>query len=190
MEKVCNGKTQSDGTQMDILGPFYLENSNKKNYFISCEDDCSRKVTSDWSERKRSIDVLDVLEDYIVENGKPEKILHDNGKQFTSKIFRHFLQRNNIKDKPIPARYPQLQGKIEAYNKIIKNEFLAVENIPNIDNGKRMYSMFVKAYNEDREHGGIDGHTPSEMFLIKGRLNSCKNDKTVKQIKSVTHVGK
>jgi transposase InsO family protein len=37
------------------------------------------------------MDVLQVLEDYIVENGKPEKILHDNGKQFTSKTFRHFL---------------------------------------------------------------------------------------------------
>ena len=45
--------------QMDILGPFYLENSDKKNYFISCEDDCSRKAASDWSERKRSVDVLD-----------------------------------------------------------------------------------------------------------------------------------
>ena len=33
--------------QMDILGPFYLENSDKKNYFISCEDDCSRKVTNE-----------------------------------------------------------------------------------------------------------------------------------------------
>ena len=52
---------------MDILGPFYLENSNKKNYFISCIDDCSRKTSSDWSERKRSIDVLQVLVDYIVE---------------------------------------------------------------------------------------------------------------------------
>jgi hypothetical protein len=32
--------------QMDILGPFYVENSAQKNYFISCEDDCStRKVT-------------------------------------------------------------------------------------------------------------------------------------------------
>ncbi|HSF50219.1 MAG TPA: integrase core domain-containing protein, partial [Nitrososphaeraceae archaeon] len=115
-----------------------------------------------------------------------------NGKQFTSKIFRHFLQRNNIKDKPIPARYPQLQGKIEAYNKIVKNEFLAVENIPNIDDGKRRYSMFVKAYNEEREHGGINGYTSLEMFLMKGtRLNSCKNNKTIKQIKeSVTHVGK
>ena len=176
--------------QMDILGPFYLENCAQKNYFISCEDDCSRKTSSIWSERKRSIDVLDVLEDYIVENGKPEKVMHDNGKQFTSKIFRRFLQRNNIKDKSIPARYPQLQGKIEAYNKIVKNEFLAVENISNMEEGKKMYSMFVKAYNEEREHGGINGHTPSEMFLSKGRLNSCNNDKKVKQIKSVTHVGK
>jgi transposase InsO family protein len=78
--------------------------------------------------------------------------MHDNGKQFTSKIFKGFLKKNKIKDKPIPKGYPQLQGKIEAYNKIVKNEFLAVENIPNVNDGKKMYSMFVKAYNEDREH--------------------------------------
>jgi transposase InsO family protein len=176
--------------QMDILGPFYLQNCAQKNYVISCEDDCSRKTASEWTERKRSIDVLDVLEDYIVDNGKPEKVMHDNGKQFTSKTFRRFLQRNNIKDKSIPVRYPQLQGKIEAYNKIVKKEFLAVENIPNIEDGKIMYSMFVKAYNEEREHGGIDGHTPSEMFLMKGRLNNHSKKKIIKQIKSVTHVGK
>ena len=109
-----------------------------------------------------------------------------------SKMFRRFLQRNKIKDKPIPAaRYPQLQGKIEAYNKIVKNEFLKIENILSIEEGKRLYSMFVKAYNEEREHSGIDGYTPSEMFLSKGRLNSCMHNRTVKQIKkSVTRVGK
>jgi len=41
--------------QMDILGPFYLENCAQKNYFISCEDDCSRKTASEWSERKRGV---------------------------------------------------------------------------------------------------------------------------------------
>ena len=176
--------------QMDILGPFYLQNCDQKNYFISCEDDCSRKTSSEWSERKRSIEVLDVFEDYIVENGKPLKVMHDNGKQFTSKMFRRFLQRNNIKDKSIPARYPQLQGKIEAYNKIVKNEFLAVENISDIEEGKRRYSMFVKAYNEEREHGGINGYTPSKMFLSKGRLNNHNGNKKIKQIKSVTYVCK
>jgi putative transposase len=137
----------------------------KKTIFISCEDYCSRKVTSESSERKRSVDVLDVLEDYIVENGKPNKVMHDNGKQFKSKIFRRFLKMNDIKDKSIPTRYPQLQGKIEAYNKIVKNEFLAVENISDVEEDKIRYSMFVKSYNEEREHGGINGHTPSEMFL-------------------------
>ena len=61
----------NDMVQMDILGPFYLSNSGTKNYFISClVDDCSRKVAaSKWTERKRSVDVLDVLEDWIMNNG-------------------------------------------------------------------------------------------------------------------------
>src|SRR5574342_1317892 len=96
-------KKPNQMVQMDILGPFYLANSAQKNYFISCEDDCSRKVSSECSERKRSVEVLDVLEDYIIENDKPEKVMHDNGKQFKSKIFRRFLKKNTIKDKSIPA---------------------------------------------------------------------------------------
>ena len=73
--------------------------------YISCLDDSSRKAASKWSERKRTIDVLDVLEEWIVINGKPKKVMRDNGKQFTSKIFKRFLEHNNIKDKPIPYSY-------------------------------------------------------------------------------------
>jgi transposase InsO family protein len=179
-------KHPNDMVQMDILGPFYLSNSSGRNYIISCLDDCSRKIASRWAERKRSVDVLNVLEDWIMVNGKPKKVMHDNGKQFTSRIFRHFLVHNHIKDKRIPNSYPQLQGKIEAYNKIVKNEFLALEDIPNIDDGKLRYDMFVKAYNETREHGGINGLTPSEMFLQ--RLITSIMHTTNKQ-QSVTHVG-
>ncbi|CAN5778019.1 hypothetical protein BH23THE1_BH23THE1_18750 [soil metagenome] len=39
-------KNPNDMVQMDIIGPFYLSNSGKRNYFISCLDDCSRKVAS------------------------------------------------------------------------------------------------------------------------------------------------
>ena len=56
--------------QMDILGPFYIHHqSGERNYIIiSCiVDECSRKVASKYSERKsRSIDVLDVLEEWIM----------------------------------------------------------------------------------------------------------------------------
>lgn len=179
-------KHPNDMVQMDVLGPFYTNNSGERNYIISCLDDCSRKVTSKWCERKRSADILNVLEDWIMVNGKPTKIMHDNGKQFTSNIFKRFLVHNHIKDKRIPNSYPQLQGKIEAYNKVVKNEFLALEDILNIEDGKLRYDMFVKAYNETREHGGINGLTPSEMFLQ--RLITSTTHTTNKQL-SVTHVG-
>jgi transposase InsO family protein len=179
-------KHPNDMVQMDILGPFYLSNSSERNYIIRCLDDCSRKVASKWSERKRSVNVLNVLEDWIMVNGKPGKVMHDNGKQFTSRIFKHFLVHNHIKDKRIPNSYPQLQGKIEAYNKVVKNEFLALEDFLDIDDGKLRYDMFVKAYNEAREHGGINGLTPSEMFLQ--RLITSTTHTTNKQ-QSVTHVG-
>ena len=35
-------------------------------------------------------------------NGKPKMMMHDNGKQFTSRIFRQFLVHNQIKNKQIP----------------------------------------------------------------------------------------
>jgi putative transposase len=180
-------KHPNDMLQMDILGPFYLSNSSQSNYIISCLDDCSRKVASRWSERKRSVDVLNVLEDWIMIDGKPMKIMHDNGRQFTSNIFKRFLVHNQIKDKRIPNSYPQLQGKIEAYNKIVKSEFLALEDdIPNIEDSKLRYDMFVKAYNEAREHGGINGLPPSEMFLQR-LITSTIHTKNKQQ--SVTHAG-
>ncbi|HXX98257.1 MAG TPA: hypothetical protein VEL11_14185 [Candidatus Bathyarchaeia archaeon] len=69
----------------------------------------------------------------------------------------------------------------------IKNEFLAVEAISNINDGKLRYKMFVKAYNETREHDGINGLNPLEMFLQRLiKSDTC----TKKKQESVTHVGK
>ena len=68
----------------------------------------------------------------------------------------------------------------------MKNEFLAIEDIPNIDEGKLRYDIFVKAYNEAREHWGINGLTPSKMFLQ--RLITSTIRTRAKQ-QSVTHVG-
>lgn len=104
-------KHPNDMVQMDILGPFYLSDSSERNYIISCLDDCSRKVASRWSERKRSVDVLNVLEDWIIVNGRPDKVMHDNGKQFTSRIFRHFLIHNHIEDKQIPNSIHSCKGR-------------------------------------------------------------------------------
>jgi len=61
------------------------------------------------------------------------------------------------------------------FNKIVKNEFLKIEDIPRIDDERKLrYDMFVKAYDETREHGGINGLTPSEMFIQRFNNSTCK----------------
>jgi hypothetical protein len=53
-----------------------------------------------------------------------------------------------------------------------------VEDLSSKDEGKLRYDMFVKAYNDKREHGGINGLTPSEMFLQTfNRSHNRNNDK-------------
>jgi hypothetical protein len=58
-----------------------------------------------------------------------------------------------------------------------------VEDISSLDEAKLNNDMFVKAYNDKREHGGINGLTPSEMFL-----QTSHNRNNTKQ-KTVTYVG-
>jgi hypothetical protein len=79
-------------------------------------------------------------------------------------MYQYFLKYYDTHDKRISNSYPQLHGKVEVYAKMVKNEFLAVEDISETDDGKLRYDTFIKAYNENREHRGTNGLTTSEMF--------------------------
>ena len=65
------------------------------------------------------------------------KVMHDGGIEFTSIEFRNFLILNRINDKQIPKGYPQEQGKVEVYNKIVIVEFLQVEELIYEKDGQR-----------------------------------------------------
>jgi hypothetical protein len=64
-----------------------------------------------------------------------------------------YITREMI-DKQIPNSYAQIQVKTEAYNKIVKIEFLAIYDSPNIVDNKQRYDMFVKAYWLDNVESG------------------------------------
>jgi transposase InsO family protein len=158
-------KHPNELVQMDTKGPFYLKGLRSKHYFIHAIDDCSRKVVSKWCNRRTSEEALSVLKEWVELHGKPMKVMHDGGKEFTSNKFKNFLILNGIKDKQIPKGYPQEQGKVEAYNKIVIAEFLQVEELLDEKDGAERYESFVNSYNYEREHGGINGMTPAEKFM-------------------------
>ena len=108
---------------------------------------------------------MSVLKEWVKLHGKPNKVMHDGGTEFTSTDFKNFLILNGIKDKQIPKGYPQEQGKVEAYNKIVISEFLQIEELKDEKDGAEKYESFVNSYNYEREHGGINGMTPAEKFM-------------------------
>ncbi len=158
-------KHPNELVQMDTKGPFYLKASRTKHYFIHVIDDCSRKVVSKWCNRRTSEAALSVLKEWVKLHGKPNKVMHDGGTEFTSTDFKNFLILNGIKDKQIPKGYPQEQGKVEAYNKIVMSEFLQIEELKDEKDGAEKYESFFNSYNYEREHGGINGMTPAEKFM-------------------------
>ena len=158
-------KHPNELVQMDTKGPFYLKASRTKHYFIHVIDDCSRKVVSKWCNRRTSEAAVSVLKEWVKLHGKPNKVMHDGGTEFTSTDFKNFLILNGIKDKQIPKGYPQEQGKVEAYNKIVISEFLQIEELKDEKDGAEKYESFVNSYNYEREHGGINGMTPAEKFM-------------------------
>ena len=158
-------KHPNELVQMDTKGPFYLKASRTKHYFIHVIDDCSRKVVSKWCNRRTSEAALSVLKEWVKLHGKPNKVMHDGGTEFTSTDFKNFLILNGIKDKQIPKGYPQEQGKVEAYNKIVISEFLQIEELKDEKDGAEKYESFVNSYNYEREHGGINGMTSAEKFM-------------------------
>ena len=158
-------KHPNELVQMDTKGPFYLKASRSKHYFIHAIDDCSRKVVSKWCNRRTSEAALSVLKEWVKLHGKPNKVMHDGGTEFTSTDFKNFLILNGIKDKQIPKGYPQEQGKVEAYNKIVISEFLQIEELKDEKDGAEKYESFVNSYNYEREHGGINGMASAEKFI-------------------------
>jgi transposase InsO family protein len=158
-------KHPNELVQMDTKGPFYLKDSRSKHYFIHAIDDCSRKVVSKWCERRSTKESLMVLKEWIRLYGSPKRLMHDGGREFISNKFKDFVRINGIKDKRIPKGYPQEQGKVEAYSKIVISEFLEVEQLIDEKDGAQRYDAFVNSYNYEREHGGINGMTPAEKFM-------------------------
>ena len=130
-------KYPNELVQMDTKGPFYLKCSRRKHYFIHVIDDCSRKVVSKWCNRRSSEEALSVLKEWVKLHNKPMKVMHDGGKEFTSNKFKNFLSLSGIKDKQIPKGYPQEQGKVEAYNKIVIAEFLQEEELIDANDGAK-----------------------------------------------------
>ncbi|MDO9580837.1 MAG: DDE-type integrase/transposase/recombinase [Bacteroidales bacterium] len=128
-------------------------------YLIAFIDDHSRFIVhAEYFANASTENTLIAFTLAIKKYGKPDAILTDNGVQFhVNGLFEEFCKSKEIHHILGRVHHPQTNGKIERWFGTYKQEF---------KEGEDTLDSFVKYYNEERLHQGINYATPIQRYKI------------------------
>lgn len=168
--------------QVDIT--MWTMAKGQKVYLIAFMDDHSRFIVG-WGlyAAQGSSQVLEVLRNAIGQCGAPKEILSDQGRQFYSWRgkcpFQKELQREGIHHVVARSHHPQTLGKVEAFWKHLKEEFLSRVVTGSINDLRERLRLWIDShYNFQRPHQGIENSTPADRYF-----------KTAQQVRQVIEKG-
>src|SRR5208283_1424955 len=151
---------QCDGTNLFIVGWGYYK-------LIPVEDDYSRKILAyDLRPDETAFSLSDVVE-MALENAREEghllermpKLYTDNGPGFISEIMENYLTMHGIQHILGTPYHPQGRGKIERFNRRIKEKLcLVVYCSP--DELKKAVDQAIATYNST-PHEALDNVSPN-----------------------------
>lgn len=106
-----------------------------------------------------------------------EAVMSDNGAEFRGSNkkehpFESFCRELDIKHVYTAPYHPQTNGKIEAFNKIIKNEFFYPNTFESEKDLMINLGNFLFEYNHLRKHGGLNYTTPFDKLESVTKLLS------------------
>lgn len=139
---------------------------------LTVVDDFTResiKIAVDTSLNGRRVCVE--LEEVIEARGKPERILSDNGTEFTSMAILRWCQEQGIRWDYIEPGKPYQNGYIESFNGKLRDECLNENIFVNLQEAKRLVEAWREEYNEQRPHSSLNGRTPDEVAQEEEKLN-------------------
>jgi transposase InsO family protein len=112
--------------------------------------------------------------------GVPGEILSDNGKQFTDRfgkggevLFDKICRKNGIMHRLTAPASPNQNGKVERFHGTLRRELLDdAEPFTSLDQAQAAVDAWVREYNHDRPHQGLDGQvpvSPAQRFAPTGQ---------------------
>ena len=115
--------------------------------------------------------VTRVLEEIMVQRGKPQTIRCDNGPELTSRHFLAWCLEQQIELVHIQPGKPTQNGRCESFNGRLREECLRVSWFQNLFDARKKISNWRKDYNEQRPHSSLGYRTPIEFAAL-----SCGKD--------------
>ncbi len=130
---------------IDFLGPFVPSRSSRNQYLLVIQDELSKWVEFYTMKNATAEKVVNSLKDCFFKFGFPDKLISDNGKQFTSNLLKEFCKSYSI-DHRFLSTYHAQQNQSERVNRTL---------IP-----------MIRAFVEDR-HNEWDKYISEFAFAIR-----------------------
>ena len=85
-----------------------------------------------------------------------QAVMTDNGSCYCSFLYRDTLQANGVTHVRIPPRQPQINGKVERFNRTLLDEWAYVRVYRSEDERVGALAEWIHIYNHHRNHTAID----------------------------------
>ena len=137
-------------------------------YLVAVIDWHSRKILS-WklSNTMDSDFCLDALSEALLRYGKPEIFNTDQGAQFTSEAFTSLLKSNGITISMDGRGRAQDNIFIERFWWTLKYHYIYLRTFANGTSLRLGLKQWIKRYNKERSHQGLNNLTPDEVYYDK-----------------------
>ena len=143
-------------------------------YVAAVCDDCTRLVYAEIVKAKKATTLSFFMMRALswfkqIYNFEFESVMSDNGGEFKGALksehpFETVCDELGIKHILTPPYHPQTNGKIEAFWKILKNEFFHPNRFESMEDLVLNLGNFLFEYNHLRKHGGLNYETPFDKL--------------------------
>lgn len=137
-------------------------------------DDCTRLLYAEILKNKKASTLSYFMFRAMswfkqVYNFEYEAVMSDNGPEFKGSVelehpFELLCQEIGVKHLYTKPYRPQTNGKIEAFWKILKNEFFYPNSYESEEDLKMNLGNYIFEYNHLRKHGGLNYETPFDKL--------------------------
>lgn len=107
------------------------------------------------------------LSELLVERGKPDEIISDNGTEFTSQAILKWSLKQEIGWKYIEPGKPVQNAYIESFNGKLRDECLNEHWFMSLAHARETIEKWREDYNHERPHTSLKGLSPAEFASKK-----------------------
>ena len=111
----------------------------------------------------RGSTVADRLDELVIERGKPEVVMSDNGPEFISNRIGQWAFEHQVRWHYIEPGKPQENGLIESFNGKFRDECLNENWFSDYNHAQDLVEAWRQDYNHCRPHSALGGQTPAEV---------------------------